>query len=429
MSMEIQNKLYTRAGAARRELGLRHPFAIVAGFVALALMASSTPTPLYSVYASQWHFSALTVTEVYAVYAIGVLLALLLTGGLSDLIGRRPVMLSALIGLVGAESIFMLAGGLEWLYVARSIQGLATGLLLGATGAALVDLHPQRDGAQAGLANGIASASGIGLGALLAGLLVQYVRYPEVTPFAVIAALAALGAVAAWRLPETVDSSGSRFTLTPRVPRVPRALWRTFGLSGLGVLASWSVGGLYFSLGPSLVGQLHHTTNHAVGGLFVGGFAGCAVLAQWVLRGVDTRPTVVGGAGLLAIGSVITAASVSAGSLDGFLIGSVLVGFGFGAAFMGAVRALASVLPPAHRAGVMAAFFVVAYFAISVPAIGAGIATVHIGLMSAATWFGLAVAIVAALVSAIGWFELGPSRTIPAVSPASVPAPARAHGR
>ena len=120
---------------------------------------------------------------------------------------------------------------------------------------------------------------------------------------------------------------------------------------------------------------------------------------------------------------------MSAGSLDGFLLSSLLVGFGFGAAFMGAVRALASVLPPAHRAGVMAAFFVVAYFAISVPAIGAGIATVHIGLESAATWFGLAVAAVAALVSIIGWFELRPPPESPASSPASGPARARSRGR
>ena len=407
--MELQNQLYTQGDSASRELGLRHPFVIVAGFVALALMASSTPTPLYSVYAAQWHFSALAVTEVYAVYAICVLLALLLTGGLSDLIGRRPVIVSALLGLIGAESIFMVAGGLDWLYVARSLQGLATGLLLGATGAALVDLHPRHDGAKAGLVNGVASAAGIGLGALLSGLLVQYARYPEVTPFVVIALLAAVAAWAAWRLPETVDARGTRFSLTPRVPRVPRALWRTFGLSGLGVLASWSVGGLYLSLGPAIVGQLHPTTNHAVGGVFIGAFTACAVLAQWVLRDVDTRPTVVGGSGLLAIGSVITAASVSTGSLDGFLVGSVLVGFGFGAAFMGALRALSGALPAAHRASVMAAFFVIAYFAISVPAIGAGIATVHVGLESAATWFGFAVAIVATLVSIIGWFELRPA--------------------
>ena len=199
----------------------------------------------------------------------------------------------------------------------------------------------------------------------------------------VIAVLAALAAWAAWRLPETVATSGKRISLTPRVPRVPRALWRTFGLSALGVLASWSVGGLYLSLGPSIIGQLHATQNHAVGGLFVFVFSACAVLGQWVLRDVGNRPTLVGGAGLLAVGSVITAASVSRGSLDGFLLGSLVVGFGFGAAFMGALRTLASTLPPAHRAGVMAAFFVVAYFAISVPAIGAGVAAVHIGLTSA----------------------------------------------
>ena len=383
---------------------------MVAGFILLALMASSTPTPLYSIYAAQWSFSALAVTEVYAVYAIGVLLALLLTGGLSDLIGRRPVIVTALLGLVAAEIVFMFAGGLDWLYVARSIQGLATGLLLGATGAALIDLHPRRDGGQAGLVNGIASAGGIGLGALLSGLLVEYARYPEVTPFVVIAGLAALAAYAAWRLPETVASTGKRITFTPQMPSVPRALWRTFGLSSLGVLASWSVGGLYLSLGPGIVGKLFNTENHAVGGLFVFGFCACAALTQWVLRDVNNRVTLAGGAGLLAVGSVITAASVSAGSLDGFLIGSVLVGFGFGAAFMGALRTLASMLPPAHRAGVMSAFFVVAYASISIPAIGAGVAAVHIGLESAATWFGGAVAIVAALVSIIGWFELRPGR-------------------
>ena len=154
MTLEIPREVYTEQRSDARAVGEWRPFLVVAGFVLLALMASSTPTPLYSIYSAEWGFSALSVTEVYAVYAIGVLLALLLTGGLSDLVGRRPVIVSALLGLVGAELVFMVAGGLEWLYLARSIQGLATGLLLGATGAAMVDLHPRRDGSQAGLVNG-----------------------------------------------------------------------------------------------------------------------------------------------------------------------------------------------------------------------------------------------------------------------------------
>ena len=169
MTLEVSTEVYTEERSDAQTVGEWRPFLVVAGFVVLALMASSTPTPLYTIYAAEWGFSALSVTEVYAVYAIGVLLALLLTGGLSDVIGRRPVIVSALLGLVGAELVFMVAGGLDWLYLARSIQGLATGLLLGATGAAMVDLHPRRDGSQAGLVNGLASAAGIGLGALVEG--------------------------------------------------------------------------------------------------------------------------------------------------------------------------------------------------------------------------------------------------------------------
>jgi MFS family permease len=395
------------------------PFLVVAAFIMLALMASSTPTPLYSIYAAEWHFSALAVTEVYGTYAICVLLALLLTGGLSDLIGRRPVIVSALLGLVAAELVFVFAGGLDWLYVARAIQGLATGLLLGATGAALIDQHPRRDGAHAGLVNGLASAAGIGTGALLSGLLVQYVGHPEVTPYVVIAALVVAATFAAWRLPETVTASGARFSFTPQVPKVPRSLWRAFGLSALGVIASWSVGGLYLSLGPGIVGNLFGTKNHAVGGAFVFVFSSLAVVSQWFLRGATNRTTLVGGATALAIGSVITAVGVSAGSTAAFLVGSVLVGFGFGGAFMGAIRSLSAVLPPAHRASVMSAFFVVAYAAISVPAVAAGVAAVHIGLDSAATWFGFAVAVVAALVAVIGWFELRPARAA-ATAPAGL---------
>jgi len=407
MTLEIRRKVYTERWSPRLPAPSVRPFLVAAATILLALMASSTPTPLYATYAAEWHFSSLTVTEVYAVYALGVLLALLTTGGISDRIGRRPVLVAALIGLVGAEALFMVAGGVAWLFVARSVQGLATGLLLGAAAAALVDLHPTRDGGQAGLANGIVSAGGIGLGAAVSGLLVQYGPSPEVTPFAVVTVLALVTAAAAWRLPETVAPTGS-IALTPRMPSVPRALWRTFTLSALGVLAAWSVGGLYLSLGPGIVDQLLRSQNRAVGGLFVFMVAGAATLVQWLLRDASTRMTVVGGAAALAVGSVITAATVASGSLAGFLAGSVLVGLGFGGAFMGALRSLTSVLPPAHRAGVMAAFLVVAYASISIPAIGAGVASVHIGLDSATAWFGAAVAVVAAAVAVFGWFELQP---------------------
>ena len=318
MTLEIQREVYTEERVEARVAPNWRPFFAVAGFVLLALVASSTPTPLYSIYAAQWGFSALSVTEVYAVYAIGVLVALLLTGGLSDLIGRRPVIVTALLGLVGAEVVFMFAGGLEWLYLARSIQGLATGLLLGATGAAMVDLHPRRDGSQAGLVNGIASAAGIGLGALLSGVLVEYARYPEVTPFVVIALLALLAAWVAWRLPETVQRGGRNLTLTPRMPVVPRRC----GGSSRSPAPGFSPRGrsaVCTSRSARVVSELSappRTTRSAASSC-----SGSARSRPWravaASRNVSNRTTLVTGASLLAVGSLVTAATISAGSLTG----------------------------------------------------------------------------------------------------------------
>ena len=165
----------------------------------------------------------------------------------------------------------MFAGGLDWLFVARSIQGLATGLLLGATGAALVDLHPQRNGAQAGLVNGIASAAGIAL--WRAGGRASSSTYspsPEVAQFVVIAVLAVLGAWATWRLPETVASS--RQAHQPHAARPAGAAWRCGAPSASRASVSSPRGrsaGSTWSLGPAIIGQLHPTQNHAVGGLFM----------------------------------------------------------------------------------------------------------------------------------------------------------------
>ena len=142
----------------------RLAYAHVAAVIGLALFASGTPSPLYDTYRELWGFSPVVLTLIYATYAFGVLAALLLAGRLSDEIGRRPVLLAALGTLMATSVLFMLADSTVWLFVARGIQGLATGLALGAASAALLDLHPRRNPAQVGLTNGVVSAGGMGLG-------------------------------------------------------------------------------------------------------------------------------------------------------------------------------------------------------------------------------------------------------------------------
>ena len=71
---------------------------------------------------------------------------------------------------------------------------------------------------------------------------------------------------------------------------------------------------------------------------------------------------------------VLIVVAAATGSSAAYLAGSIVGGAGFGAAFLGGLRALVAAIPPEHRAAVMAAFYVVAYASLSVPAVLAGIA-------------------------------------------------------
>src|SRR5580765_8265065 len=226
-----------------RTLPNRVAYVLAASVIGLGLFASLTPSPLYRTYSVLWHFSPLTLTLIYATYAFGVLATLLLAGSVSDVVGRSPVLLAALAGLMGSTVLFLLADSAAWLFVARGIQGLATGAALSAASAALLDLHPRRDPAGVGLTNATAAAGGIGLGMLVSSSLVQLGWEPRLLPYALLLVLVGVAFVGAYFMPEPVLER-SRFRLTVALPSVPAVVRRPFFLAALAVLSSWSIGAL-----------------------------------------------------------------------------------------------------------------------------------------------------------------------------------------
>src|SRR5436853_6060215 len=97
-------------------------FWLLAAVLAALLFASSVPSPLYVVYQHEWHFSAITLTAVFAVYALALLGALLVVGSISDHVGRRPTLLAALAVEIAAMFAFADARGVGWLFAARILQ-------------------------------------------------------------------------------------------------------------------------------------------------------------------------------------------------------------------------------------------------------------------------------------------------------------------
>jgi MFS family permease len=81
-------------------------------------------------------------TIAFAVYALGLLAALLVTGSLSDYVGRRPVMLGALALELVAMVMFAMAPKIGWVIATRILQGVATGAATSAFTAAVVEQAP-----------------------------------------------------------------------------------------------------------------------------------------------------------------------------------------------------------------------------------------------------------------------------------------------
>ncbi|MFI9065761.1 MFS transporter [Streptomyces sp. NPDC053429] len=382
-----------RAGAPRGS-----GFWVVGAVLVLLMLSSSVPSALYVLYQQKWGLSSGTVTVVFALYAVTVLAGLLLFGSLSDTLGRRPVLGAALVLAIVSMGLFAGAQGLGLLLAARAVQGLAVGLATGAMGAALLELTPRSKPALGAQVNSAGPTVGIGLGGLGAGLLVQYGPAPTVLSYALLVGAFALTLVGVVRMRESAPGlRGGRFRVVPRRIRIPPGTGGRFAVLVLTIVAVWSVGGFYLSLGPHLALSLLHSTNYLVGGATVALLAGAATGAQLLLGRTEAlRTAVIGLLGLLA-GLALVLLALGLGSAPVFLIATAVLGSGWGAAFLGSFRALSALAEPAHRGELTAAVYVFAYLAMSVPSVLAGMLTNIHGLHRTSVGFMAVVAGVCAL--------------------------------
>ncbi|MFJ8475508.1 MFS transporter [Kitasatospora sp. NPDC094011] len=371
------------APSHRPALGRRGAFRLHASILVTLLAASSAPTPLYALYQSAWHFSALTLTVVFSTYALALLLALLSTGRLSDHLGRRPVLAGALLAEATAMALFTTAQSVPALIAARILQGLATGVATSAAGAALLDFEdPDRPG-RATLVNGITPVAGMAAGVLAATALTQYAPAPTHTVYLLLLLLLTTQAAAVLRTPETAHPHpGARRSLRPTIALAP-ASRPAMTLAAPGIIAAWALGGFYSSLGPSLARLTAPHATPATGGLVFLTLTATAGLAGHTARTLPARTVNLAGTTLLIPGALLTLSGPHLHSLPALFTGTAIAGAGFGAVTQGALRLLLPPAAPQERAGTLAAYYVLSYLAMSVPAILAGLLTDRYGLPSA----------------------------------------------
>jgi MFS family permease len=406
-----------RRGRRGQPYGPRQPgrlpagaaFFLLASVTVFFLAGSAAPTPLYAFYQREWGFSPIITTVVFGVYALAVLTALLLVGSLSDHIGRRPVLLTAIAVQAATMLLFARADSVTILLAARIVQGLATGAAVGAVGAGLVDLHRSRGT----LANAVAPITGTATGAIGAGLLVQYLPDPAHLVYLILFGIFIVQWIGVALMAESVTPKpGALATLRPRLS-VPRSVRGPVLAAIPALIAVWSLASFYGSLGPALVGQLAGSGSAVLGALALFVLAATGAVTVLVLRAAPPRLIMLLGMAALLAGVGLTLLAITISSVTVFLAGTAVAGVGFGGGFQGAIRTVLPLAAAHERAGVLSTMFVVSYLALGLPAVIAGYVVVHGGgLLTSAREYAVAVMVLAALAIA------GLARRQPAPVPA-----------
>ena len=370
----------SRLASSRFQLS-PHAMALYAVITAITFSASGgAPTPLYHHYQDALALTPGMLTVIFASYVISLLIALLTVGSLSDYIGRRPVILAALLLNAAAMVAFIEADSAGLLTAARVIQGFANGAALTTLGATILDANR----AQGPLLNSITGFIGLAVGVLGASALVAFAPAPTQLIYAVLLVLSLVEAVLLLLMPETaVRKPGALASLRPDI-RVPlQARLMLVQVTPVNI-AAWALGGFYFSLMPSLIRVATGLTSPFVGGAIVAALPFAGTLAVLVMRKQRAGRMLGVGTPVFAVGVIVTLAGVHEHLFPLMLLGTLVAGFGFGSAFSGIVRAVMPLAAPNERAGLLSAFYIESYLAFSLMAIVAGLATPVIGLPATA---------------------------------------------
>ncbi|MBZ9890427.1 MFS transporter [Mesorhizobium sp. BR1-1-3] len=397
--MAIRDFAHTHEGAGGDALAIP----TVAAMIAVLFAGSTVLTPLYIVYKQQFGFSQITLTLIYAVYVVGNLAALLMLGSVSDIVGRRPASLAAMLVAIVSALVFLFAVNVVSLDVARILSGLGIGVGAGTGTAWIAELLPGADKSRASVIATSTNFLGLGLGALISGFLAEYEPWPLRLIFIVYLAALVVVTILVWRIRETVakpDGLGG-ISLRPRlsVPEEIRARFVAPAVTGFGAMA---LVGFYAALAPSILAQQLHETNHAVAGALFFELAIVTAISIVVLMHMKSNKAMLAALALMIPSvSLVMAAQILA-SMALMVAATACCGVAAALGYRGGLQVVNEIAPKDRRAEVVSSFFICCFVGNALPVIGIGIVSNYASPVAASLAFAGMIVVFALVALAFG---------------------------
>ncbi|WP_157982157.1 MFS transporter [Oceanicella sp. SM1341] len=369
-----------------------------------ALLASTTPSPLYPVYIRQLGLDQSAGTTIFSIYAVGTLLALFLSPRLDRRVSdRRQTLLPALLVTAAGAVIFALADSMWMLMLGRLLSGLSTGMITSTASAALFDLDTPEKRGRAATVSTVAFTGGAAFGPCLASAALAAGVAPLVTPFACIALVAAIAfvglACAAW--PKRAAPVPAPAIGAAAAPASARQGLRLFRLACLSVGVAWMLGSMLMALGVSVATDLFGLQVQALAGLMPALFQLSGGIGQVLASRFRALDAILFGTLGLALLQILAALGALAGVPLVFVLAMPLCGLCYGAAFVGGAALVNETAPPGQHAARISRFYVVGYLANAIPTFLLGFLIDGIGLGPAFYVFSAVLSTVAFLAAGI----------------------------
>lgn len=350
------------------------PFALF-----LITLAVNLSMPLFRPYAAIAGFNNGQTSLVLATYVLGMIPCYIFLGGISDKIGRKPVLIFSLVCALLSNLIISIYPNVYALIFARFFQGIALGLSMG-TGTAYLSeiLSPNLNSAtRAANDTSLSTAIGFSGGAFITTLaLLIHFTYAPITYFIAVI-ITFVGLILAFKLPDLPPIGGSLL----RLPYFPKG---SFPIN-LSIAICWATTGVVISIIPTQLAKYGFTA-----------YAGfCLVLINWtgaflqpvIRKKIAPNLSLKLGFALIPIGFGIVVFGCFYGILPAVLLGTAVIGSAaYGFSYQGGLVLIAN-LGAQQRARAVAGYMFFGYIGFGIPAVFLGYLADAFGIIQALVVF------------------------------------------
>jgi MFS family permease len=358
---------------------------IVSFALFLVTLAVNISMPLFRPYAEMAGLNNGQTALVLATYIVGMLPCYIFLGGISDRIGRKPVLLFSLFLALASNLTITLFPNVFALIFARFFQGVALALSMGTGTAFIAELVSSDTHAAVKAANATSMATAIGFsgGAFMTSIaLLIHFTYLPITYFVAIA-ITIIGILLAFSLPKLPPIGGNLV----RLPYFPKGSL----LVNISIAICWATTGVVIAIIPTQLATYHLTA-----------YAGfCLVLINWtggfmqpfIRKRFQPKTSLKLGFAIIPFGFGLVILGSYLGVLPVVLLGTAFIGSAaYGFSYQGGLAIIAD-LGGDQKARAVSGYMFFGYVGFGIPAILLGFLADSIGIIASLLVFELLIAV------------------------------------